>query len=99
MAMFEESTPRKRKKVDIEALQSPLNRIPGMDARTVRDLLDIGLNQIDDLRGRSPEVLYEEVRRLRPESPPERLHAFRMAVYYAETDEPDPALLHPWKWA
>ena len=97
--MLEDSGPRKRKKVDMEALQSPLNRIPGMDVGSVRDLLDIGLSQIDDLRGRSPEVLFEEVMLLRPETPPQRLSSFRMAVYYAETDEPDAALLHPWKWA
>ena len=88
----------KKKKVDMEALQSPLNRIPGMDIQSVRDLLDIGLQEVDDLRGRSPEVLFEEVLLLKKETPPDRLPSFRMAVYFAETDDPDPALLEPWKW-
>lgn len=83
----------------MEALQSPLKRIPGMDLPSVRDLLDIGVQEIDDLRGRSPEVLFEEVQLLREETPADRLHSFRMAVYFAETDEPDPHLLQPWKWA
>lgn len=99
MAIVESRDPQKRRKVDMEALQSPLKRIPGMDIGSVRDLLDIGLSEIDELRGRSPEVLFEEVLLMRAETPPERLHTFRMAVYYAETEEPDPALLQPWKWA
>lgn len=91
--------PGKKKKVDMEALQSPLKRIPGMDLPSVRDLLDIGVREIDELRGRSPEVLFEEVQQLREDTPPDRLYSFRMAVYFAETDEPDPHLLQPWKWA
>ncbi len=89
----------RRRKVDYEALQAPLKRIPGMDVATVRDLLDIGLREIEELRGRAPEALFEAIRTLRPQAPRERLYALRMAVYYAETEQPDPALLQPWKWA
>lgn len=96
---FEELTTRRKKKVDIEALQSPLKRIPGMDIPSVRDLLDIGISEIDDLRGRSPEALLEEIFNLREQTPPDRLGYLRMAVYYAETDNPDPRLLQAWKWS
>lgn len=89
---------RKRKKVDYEALHSAFNRIPGMDLGTVRDLLDIGLHEIDELRGRAPEALFEEILNLREQTPPDRLAVLRMAVYYAETDSPDQALLQPYKW-
>jgi hypothetical protein len=88
-----------KKKVDREALLSPLNRIPGIPLPVVRDLLDIGLQEIDELRGRSPEALFDEVLSLREQTPGDHLHAFRMAVYYAENPDPDPALLQPWKWA
>lgn len=90
---------RKKKKVDLEALQSPLKRIPGMDIPSVRDLIDIGIREIDELRGRSPEALFEEILDLREQTPPDRLHFLRLAVYYAETDEPDPNLLQAWKWS
>lgn len=89
---------RRKKKVDYEALHSPLNRIPGMDLASVRDLLDLGYSQIDELRGRSPEALFEDVQNLRENTPADRLAVFRMAVYYAETPEPDPRLLQPWRW-
>lgn len=92
------STPRKKKKVDWEALQSPLNRIPGIDIASVRDLIDLGYGEVDELRGRSPEALFEQVLDLREQTPPDRLAYFRMVVYYAESSEPDPALLSHWKW-
>lgn len=91
-------SPRPRRKVDVEALHSPLNRIPGIDLFTVRDLLDAGYRQVDELRGRSPEALYEEIQNLRENTPEDRLWVLRMAVYYAETPEPDAALLQPWCW-
>lgn len=90
--------PKRRKKVDYEALHSPLKRIPNIDIATVRDLLDIGIRQIHELNGRSPEALFEDIRKLRQDTPPDRLALLRMAVYYAENDPPDVALLHPWKW-
>lgn len=90
---------RKRKKVDVEALQSPLKRIPGMDLPSVRDLLDIGVREIDELRGRAPESLLEEIRALGKEPAVDRLAFLRMAVYFAESDSPDPHLLQAWKWA
>ncbi len=90
---------RKKKKVDLEALQSPLKRIPGLDIPSVRDLLDIGIREIDELRGRAPESLFEDILNLREQTPPDRLSYLRLAVYYAETENPDPRLLEAWKWS
>lgn len=90
--------PRKRKKVDYEALNSPLNRIPGLDLKTVRDLLNAGYEEVDDLRGRAPETLFEEIQNLRENTPADRLWSLRLAVYFAETPEPDSKLLEAWRW-
>ena len=90
---------KKKKKVDMEALTSPLKRIPGMDLPSVRDLLDIGITEVEELNGRSPEALFEDIMNLREQTPPDRLHFLRMAVYFAESDDPDPKLLQAWKWA
>lgn len=94
---FLPSRPR-RKKVDYEALQSPFARIPGLDLATVRDLLDSGYRQVDDLRGRSPEALLEEILDRREQTPRDRLYMLRLAVYYAEAEQPDPARLSAWYW-
>ncbi|MEX0320678.1 MAG: helix-hairpin-helix domain-containing protein [Puniceicoccaceae bacterium] len=90
---------KKKKKVDIVALNSPLKRIPGMDVSSVRDLIDIGIVEIDELKGRSPEALFDEIRCRKEKTPEDRLHYLRLAVYYSETDDPDPNLLEAWQWS
>ena len=94
--MFEPK-PRK-KKVDYEALQSPIMRIPRMDVGAARNLIDLGIRDIFELKGRAPEVLFEEARRAGAVIPDDRIRFFRMAVYYAETEAPDPQQLHPDQW-
>jgi hypothetical protein len=88
----------KKQKVDHGALESPLMRIPKIDVLTVRDLIDLGFNYAHELAGRSPESLFEEIRRRRPETPEIRLYYFRMAVYFAETPEPEGRKMSPWAW-
>jgi hypothetical protein len=90
---------KKKKKVDYEALNSALMRIPRMDVAAARSLLDIGIRDIFELRGRAPEVLFEDARAKRPEIPQDQIRYFRMAVYYAENDNPEPGQLHPDQWA
>lgn len=93
-----EPLPR-RKKVDHEALSAPLMRIPGMRVEAVRALLDLGIRETYELVGRSPEVLAEEAA-ARPGPPPPfpLMPYLRLAVYYAEHDPPEPALLQPAAW-
>lgn len=90
--------PPKKKKVDYEAVTSPLNRIPGLNLATVRDLLDIGVRQVHELMGRSPEALLDEIQRRHPQTPSDRLAFLRLAVYYAETPDPEREKLHISKW-
>ncbi|MFP4167001.1 MAG: hypothetical protein ACLFUF_07550 [Opitutales bacterium] len=87
-----------KKKVDYEALHSPLMRIPRMDVAAARNLIDLGVREIHELQGRAPDVLLEEARRKDTAVPPDRIRFFRMAVYYAEAAEVDPTLMHPDKW-
>ena len=90
---------KKEKAVDREALNSGLMGIPKIKIAVVRDLLDMGISEIHELIGRSPEVLFEELIKLKTEVPKDTLYAFRMAVYYAETEDPDPVRMTPWAWA
>ena len=59
---------KKKKKVDKEAMQSAIMRIPRMDVRVARDLIDIGIKEIYELQGRSAESLMEEIKDLRPDT-------------------------------
>ena len=89
---------KRKKKVDREAMASSLMRIPRMDVQVARDLLDIQIKETYQLQGRAPETLFEEIKKLRPESEDWRLPYIRMAVYYAENEEHEPKMLHPQAW-
>jgi hypothetical protein len=89
---------KKKKKVDYEALNSALMHILRMDVAAARNLLDLGIRDTFQLQGRAPEVLLEEARVKNPEIPEDRIRYFRMAVYYAETSEPEVSKLHPDAW-
>ena len=88
-----ENPRKKKKKVDREALASPVMRVPRMDVRAARGLLDIY-----QLQGRSAESLMEDIRAKKPDAPEYRLPHLRMAIYFAENEEPDPDKLHPSVW-
>lgn len=89
---------KKKKKVDHEALNAPLMQIPGMKVDAVRALLNAGVREIYELSGRAPEVLFEESRAKTPDLNDVLLPYFRMAVYYAEADDPDSSLMSPHAW-
>ena len=40
-----------------------------MDVLVARDLIDVGINEIYELQGRSAESIMEEIRKIRPETP------------------------------
>ena len=50
-------------------MQSAIMRIPRMDVRVARDLIDIGIREIYELEGRSAESIFDEIKDLRPETP------------------------------
>ena len=94
-----ENTKKKKKKVDRIALSSPMMRIPRMDVLVARDLIDLGIKEIYELQGRSAESIFEEIKKMRADTPEYRLAYLRMAIYFAENEQPDPKMLHLSMWA
>jgi hypothetical protein len=80
------------------ALQE-LQTIPGIGPSLAQDLFGLGIARVAQLKGKSPERLYE---RLEKQAGVHMdrcvLYAFRCAVYYAENPRPDPQLLKWWNW-
>jgi hypothetical protein len=76
-----------------------LRRIPGVGPSIARDLVSLGFRRVSELRGQDPQALYDRfcaeqgmhVDRC-------MLYVLRCAVYFASTEEPDPALLRWWAW-
>ena len=83
----------------VPVLRDDLQRIPGVGPSIARDLDDLGVRRISDLRGRDPETMYRALEGLRGAHQDRCvLYVFRCAVYYAECSRHDPELLKWWSW-
>ena len=73
-----------------------LEQIPGVGKTIAKDMQNIGIHSIDDLKGRQAEQLYDRLCEFKA-SPVDRcmLYVFRCAIYYASNNDHDPELL---KW-
>ena len=82
-------------------MSSTLLRIPGIGKTIAEDLHQLGIEHIEQLIGRDPQALYDQLSKVQGE-PIDRcmLYVFRCAVYYAETPQEnrDPSKLKWWKW-
>lgn len=74
----------KKKKIDYAALNTSFMRIKGVHIETARDLLDLGFHEWYQLKGRSPEVLFEDLKKLKTDVKQDRLKGLRVVVEYAE---------------
>lgn len=76
-----------------------LQTIPGVGPSIARDLRDLGIREVADLRGRDPERLYARLTATRGVRQDRcLLYVFRCAVYFASTPRPSPARLKWWVW-
>ena len=85
-----------------------LQTIPGVGPSIARDLTELGIRRVQDLEGRDPHRLYEQLSSRRGQRmDPCVLYVFRCAVYYAETHAAearaetgaaDRELLKWWNW-
>jgi len=83
----------------IRTVLKSLQTIPGVGKSISRDLLDLGIRNVSDLKGRSPEALYDELCALQGTQVDRcMLYVFRCAVYFASEETRDPELLKWWNW-
>ncbi len=73
--------------------------IPGVGKKTKQYLANIGIQYVEDLVGKDPEEIYQrdcicqgyQLDRC-------QLYVYRLAVYFAETESPEPEKLKWWYW-
>jgi predicted RecB family nuclease len=81
-----------------ESIQDLLT-IPGVGKSISRDLIDLGIRQVKDLKKRNPEILYNKLCAIRGRHIDRCvLYVFRCAVYFATEKQHDPHLLKWWNW-
>jgi len=82
-----------------DKMSNRLEAVPGIGKSLARDLRDLGIKDVETLRGRDPEKMYSDLNARRGvRQDPCVLYVFRCAVYFAETDKPDPELVKWWNW-
>lgn len=78
---------------------SDLQTIPGVGPNIAADLEAIGIRCVADLCGKEPEELYaQDCQQKGFQEDRCQLYVFRCAVYFAETDHPEPEKLKWWYW-
>lgn len=86
-------TPKRR------VAKDELQTIPGVGPSIARDLRQLGVRRVADLKKRNPEQLYRRLNELRGvRQDPCVLYTFRCAVYFASTARPEARKLNWWWW-
>jgi len=76
-----------------------LQVIPGIGKSIARDLWNIGIRSVKDLKGCDPEKLYDDSNRIAGQRQDRcLLYVFRCAVYFANTEKPNSEKLLWWNW-
>ena len=81
--------------------QNNLMQIPGIGKSISQDLINIGINSVDDLKNRDPLNLYQQSNLFTGQTQDRcLLYVFRCAVYFAERKpgKRDPEKLKWWNW-
>ena len=75
-----------------------LTAIPGVGKSIAKDLQNIGIKSVKDLKGKNPEVLYQLSNEYEGVTQDKcLLYVFRCAVYFANGGH-DPEKLKWWNW-
>ncbi len=76
-----------KKKVDYGALNSPFMRVPRMNVRAARALLDLKFSEIYELRGRDPNVIFEDYKKIKPTAQSDILKFIASAIEFADNED------------
>lgn len=80
-------------------MKTELRTIPYVGKATEQSLLSLGYETIASLKGADPQELYDRECLLTGTQIDRcQLYMYRMIVYYANTDHPDPEKLKWWVW-
>ncbi len=80
-------------------LAKDLMKIPGVGKSIAQDLINIGINSIEDLKENDPQKLYDKSNKFAGVVQDRcLLYVFRCAVYYASVKKHNPEKLKWWNW-
>lgn len=76
-----------------------LQKIPGVGKKLAKELFNIGIKRVFDLKGKNPDDLYMKICD-KHGFPVDKcvLYVCRSSIYFAENKNPDPEKLKWWNW-
>lgn len=84
---------------DKKQILKQLQTIPGIGKSISLDLWNLGIRNIEDLKGKNPYKMYEKSNKLAGvKQDPCLLYVFRCAVYYASEKKLKKEKLNWWYW-
>ena len=99
MRSQKQSVIKSNKKNPVTNSLKELQTIQGVGESLSRDLVDLGYRKVNDLKGKNPENIYQNLMELRCQHVDRCvLYVFRCAVYYASNSVHEPELLKWWNW-
>jgi len=82
-----------------DSIIKELMQIPGVGNSIARDLMNIGIKSVNDLKGKNPDDLYNKSNNFASVLQDRcLLYVFRCAVYFAGHKKHDPEKLKWWRW-
>ena len=79
--------------------KTELQTIPGVGPSIERDLFDLNIYSLADLKNKNPEALYMQLCAMHGKHIDRCvLYVFRCAVYFATHTDHDPEKLRWWRW-
>lgn len=76
-----------------------LQVIPGVGPKLSKEFLNIGIEDVSDLKGKDPKELYLKICAKQGHQVDRCvLYVCRSSVYFAENKNPDPEKLKWWNW-
>jgi len=76
-----------------------LQIIPGIGKSLSRDLVDLGYQDVNELKNENPDFMYQKLIDIRGRHIDRCvLYVFRCAVYFASNSTHEPRLLKWWNW-
>ncbi len=76
-----------------------LQKIPGIGKKISKDLYNIGIHTVSELKGQNPEELYEKLCLYQGQKVDRCvLYVLRCAVYFANEKNHEPEKLKWWNW-
>ena len=86
--------------MDKQKVLKEFQTLPGVGKSIAKDLWNMGFRSVDNLKGKNPDALYEQLNKLLGVTVDRcMLYTFRCIMYFVSHEKHEPKLLKWWAWS